>query len=254
MSTSSNDICVYLFHHHLLTWQLPLSLGVVFSVSLTSPCVLHSYPTTSPPVMPRFSPCQCLMYVIFILTVTCKLAFEYFSFLFILSFSPFSLNFVDLCFSLRKTRFGFWFVGLSKFSYSPNKRWSTWLPIATPCLQGPKKWNIVGWMQSRGKYLRSPVVHCLTWSLDRFCLTKSKINSMPYGDAFQRLVDLITSMRSMHKHHAKNRYIDILPTNLSMPYASRNKLEQVNKFGSVDLDHDVVKALGIVHCANDCTF
>lgn len=61
-------------------------------------------------------------------------------------------------------------------------------------------------------------------------------------------------MRSMHKHHAKNRYIDILPTNLPMPYASRNKLEQVNKFGSVDLDHDVVKALEIVHCANDCTF
>jgi hypothetical protein len=58
----------------------------------------------------------------------------------------------------------------------------------------------------------------------------------------------------MHKHHAKNSYIDILPTSLRMPYASRNKLEQVNNFGSVDLDHDVVKTLETVHCANDCTF
>jgi hypothetical protein len=33
-----------------------------------------------------------------------------------------------------------------------------------------------------------------------------------------------------------------------------NKLEQVNKSGSVDPDQDVVKALEIVHCANDCTF
>ena len=68
----------------------PYPWVLLFSVSLTSPCVLHSYPTTSPPVMPRFSPCQYLMYVIFILTVTCKLAFEYFSFLFI--FSPFPLS------------------------------------------------------------------------------------------------------------------------------------------------------------------
>jgi len=54
-------------------------------------------------------------------------------------------------------------------------------------------------------------------------------------------------MRSMHKHHTKNRYIDILPTNLPMPYASRYKLEQVNNFVSVDLDQDVVKNLG--NCA-----
>ena len=186
MSTSPNDICVYLFHHHFLTWCLPLSLCILFSMSLTSPCVL-------PPHHP-----SCLDSLLVNVSHVhhfhpyCYLQASFWIFQFFCSYSlSFSLLVWILCTFAspnRKTHLSFWFVGLIQFGYNPNKRWITWLPIATPCLQGLKKMEYC-WVDAVTRqvspFSSSPLPHVIAWSL---LLTKSKIN-MPCWDTFQLLVD-----------------------------------------------------------------
>jgi hypothetical protein len=199
---SPNDICVYLFHHHRLTWCLPI-LVLVY-------CILHVFypsmwPTTSPPLTPRFTPpfsSQTMQSSR--ITVAYKLDFEYFQFFIYSLFLLFPLlvwNVSIFSSPNSKTHLGFWFVGLSRCDYPANKRQHTWLPVATPCLQRP----------TAVTRQVSPRVHCLTWSLLLNIIRESyALLEMPFNYWSSQLIST-----DYCKHHGKNRNIDILQTKIA---------------------------------------